>query len=161
MNSLGRSWAVRAERTGVRIACANQFYAGMKSLVTLREVYYSSETDLLAMPRKTIHAILSRFKDALRVYETAMGEEIFAEGPTPALVAAGLPRVHASVIGARAERDASHNALLTKWSTYQVATAYLTREVLVNPERERFFERAAASALLASVTWATGENDKI
>lgn len=100
MNRLDGSWAVRAEGTGVRIACANQLYAGMKSLVTLREVHCSSETDLLAMAQKAIHAFLSWFKDALRVYETAMGEEVFAEDMTPALVAAGLPRVHASVIGA-------------------------------------------------------------
>ena len=68
----------------------------------------------------------------------------------PALLAAGLPRVHASAIGARAEAEASHNALVTRWAAYQVATAVLTHEVgpRVSPERARGFERVAASALL-------------
>ena len=150
MNSLDGSWAVRAEGTGVRIACANQLYAGMHSLVELREVHLSSATDLLAMLQKAIHTILGRFKDALRVYEAAMGEELLAEDVTPALVAAGLPRMHASVIGARAEAAVSHNALLTRWTAYQIATAVLTHEVAprVSPERSRGFERIAASALL-------------
>ena len=53
-------------------------------------------------------------------------------------------------IGARAERDASHKALLMRWAAYQVATAVLTHEVgpRVSPERARAFERIAASALL-------------
>ena len=150
MNSLDGSWAVRAEGTGVRIACANQLYAGMNSLVELREVHLSSATDLLAMLSKAIHTILSRFKDALRVYEAAMGEEMLAEDVGPALLAAGLPRIHASAIGARAERDASHNAFLTRWSAYKVATAVLTHEVgpRVSLERSRAFERMAARALL-------------
>ena len=150
MNSLDGSWAVRAEGTGVRIACANQLYAGMDTLVELREVHLASSTDLLATLQKAIHAILGRFGDALRVYEAAMGEEMLAADVGPALLAAGLPRVHASAIGARAERDASHNALLTKWSAYQVATAVLTHEVgpRVSPERMRGFERVAAGALL-------------
>ena len=93
MNSLDGSWAVRAEGTGVRIACSNQLYAGMNSLVELREVHLSSATDLLAMLSKAIHAILSRFKDAIQIYETAMGEEMLAEDVGPALLAAGLPHV--------------------------------------------------------------------
>ena len=58
--------------------------------------------------------------------------------------------VHASAIGARAETLASHNALLTRWTAYQVATEVLTHEVgpRVSPERSRAFERMAASALL-------------
>ncbi len=152
MNSLDGSWAVRAEGTGVRIACANQLYAGMHSLVELREVHLSSATDLMGMLQKAIHTILSRFGDALRVYADAMGEEILAEDVTPSLVAAGLPRIHAATIGARAEAVASHNALLTRWSAYQVATEILTHEVgqRVSPERSRGFERAAARALLIS-----------
>jgi hypothetical protein len=152
MNSLDGSWAVRAEGTGVRIACANQLYAGMHSLVELREVHLSSTTDLMAMLQKAIHTILGRFRDALQVYADAMGEEVLAEDVTPLLIAAGLPRVHATRIGARAEAAASHNALLTHWSAYQVATELLTHEVgpRVSPERSRGFERAAASALLIS-----------
>ena len=92
MNSLDGSWAVRAEGTGVRIACSNQLYEGMNTLVELREVHLSSATDLLAMLSKAIHAILSRFKDAIRVYSDAMGEEMLAEDVGPALLAADLRR---------------------------------------------------------------------
>lgn len=65
-------------------------------------------------------------------------------------IAPGLPRVHASMIGARAEAAASHNALLTRWTAYNVATSVLTHDLAsrVSPERSRAFERAAASALL-------------
>ena len=113
-------------------------------------MHLSSATDLLAMLSRAIHAILSRFKDAIRVYSNAMGEEMLAEDVGPALLAAGLPRIHASAIGARAEVAASHNALLTRWASYQVATEVLTHEVgpRVSPERSRAFERIAASALL-------------
>ena len=79
-----------------------------------------------------------------------MAEEVLAEEVAPALLVAGLPRVHASAIGAKAERDASHNALLTRWTAYNVATSVLTHDVAsrVSPERSRGFERIAASALL-------------
>ena len=70
--------------------------------------------------------------------------------PAPAFLAAGLPRVHASAIGARAEVETSHIAPLSRWTAYQIATAVLTHEVgpRVSPERSRAFERVAASALL-------------
>ena len=79
-----------------------------------------------------------------------MGEDMLAEDVGPALLAAGLPRVHASVIGSRAETLASHNALLTQWASYQVATEVLTHEAgpRVSPERSRGFERMAAGMLL-------------
>ena len=78
-----------------------------------------------------------------------MHQEILSEDVEPALVNAGLPRVHAEAIGNRAEVEGSHVGLLSKWSAYQCATAYLTHGgVDVNPERGRMFERAAASALL-------------
>ena len=120
----------------------------MHSLVELREVHLSSETDLLAMLQRAIHTILSLFKDALRVYETSMGAEMFVEDAGPALLAAGLPRVHASAIGARAERDASHNALASRRASYQVATAVLKHEVgpWVSPERSRGWPRARSSS---------------
>ena len=78
-----------------------------------------------------------------------MGEEMLAEEVGPALLAAGLPRVHASAIGARAQRDGSHNALLKRWAAYQAATEVLTHEVgpRVSPERARGFERMAAGGL--------------
>ncbi len=93
------------------------------------EVHLSSATGLLAMLQKAIHAILSRFKDALRVYEAAMGEELSAEDVTSALIAAELPRVHSSAIGARTEAEASRNALLTRGATSEVTTTGLAREV--------------------------------
>ena len=67
-------------------------------------------------------------------------------------IAPGLPRVHASMIGARAEAAASHNTLLTRWTAYNVATSVLTHDVAsrVSPERARGFERIAATALLLS-----------
>ncbi len=71
-------------------------------------------------------------------------------GETTGSPAAGLPRAHASLIGARVEALATHNALLTRWASYQVATAVLTHEVgpRVSPERSRGFERIAAGTLL-------------
>src|SRR5208283_3524575 len=66
------------------------------------EVRLSSATDLMAMLQKAIHTILGRFRDALSIYADAMGEEVLAENVESALVAAGLPRVYASTIGARA-----------------------------------------------------------
>ena len=85
VNSLDGSRAVRAEGTGVRIACANQLYAGMNTLVELREVHLASATDLLATLQKAIHAILGRFGDALRVYGAGMREEMLAEDVGPEL----------------------------------------------------------------------------
>ncbi len=41
------------------------------------------------MLQKAIHAILRRFKYALRVYEAAMGEDALAEAIGPALIAGG------------------------------------------------------------------------
>ena len=149
MNSLDGSWAVRAEGTGVRIACANQLFAGMGSLVELRELHLSSANDLLGMLQKAIYTILGRFKDALKTYEGAMHQEILGEDVQPELVKAGLPMLHAEAIGTRAEVEASHVGLLSKWTAYQCATAYLTHGgVEVSPERGRMFERAAATALL-------------
>ena len=82
--------------------------------------------------------------------EAAAGKEVRAEDVGPARLTAGLPRVHANAIGARAEALASHNSLLTRWASYRVATEVLTHEVgpRVSPERSRGFERMAASALL-------------
>jgi hypothetical protein len=88
------------------------------------------------------------FEEGLGTYTRAMREEILATDVEPALLREGLPQSHARMIGARAEAEASHVAILSRWSAYQVATAYLTREVRVNPDRERQFERSAARALL-------------
>jgi hypothetical protein len=148
LNSLDGSWAVRLSGFAVRLACQNQLYAETGNVLEWRELHLSSETDLLSQIGKAIHEFLDRFPDGLGLYTRAMGEEILACQVEPALLAEDIPRVHAAAIGARAEVEATHVATLTRWAAYQAATAYLTREVCVNPDRERFFERAAARALL-------------
>ena len=42
-------------------------------------------------------------------------------------------------------------ATLSRWSAYQVATAFLTREIQVNPDRERFFGRVLEGRVLPRV----------
>ncbi|MDE1820855.1 MAG: DUF932 domain-containing protein [Euryarchaeota archaeon] len=150
LNSLDGTVALRCEGVGVRVACANQLVGGLDSLVELREVHLSSATDLLGMLQRAIHGILDKFRDATRLYETAMGEEVLSGDVEPALVAAGLPLCYASEIGARAEVAATHNSLLSRWFAYNLATSAITHEIAprVSPSRSREFERAAASALL-------------
>jgi hypothetical protein len=148
LNSLDGSWAVRLSGFAVRLACQNQLYADTGNVLEWRELHLSSEFDLLGQLEKAIHDFLGRFQDGLSLYSRAMGDEILASEVESGLIAQGIPRLHAQVIGARTEVEASHVALLSRWAAYQVATAYLTREVNVNPDRERFFERAAARALL-------------
>lgn len=149
MNSLDGSIAVRVDGFAVRIACLNQLFAGRADgVVELRELHLASADGLLGQVRQAIHAFLANFGSALDLFSAAMAEDLAAAEVEPALVARGLPRSHAGPIGGRCEAEASHNARLRRWTAYQIATAYLTREVHVNPDRERFFERAAASALL-------------
>jgi len=149
LNSVDSSWAITASAYSLRLACCNQLYAGLSdAVVELRELHLASATDLMGQLQRAIHEILDHFGEATEVYSRAMREEVLAGEVERALVAQGLPQVHAGAIGARAEAEASHNGLMSRWSAYQVATAYLTREVEVNPDRERMFERAAASALL-------------
>jgi Domain of unknown function (DUF932) len=148
LNSLDGSWAVRCESYAVRLACANQLYAGNGVLGEFRELHLASQTDLLGQVHKAIRELLDRFEGALGLYSRAMGKEMLAGDVEPALVERGLPRVHASVIGGRVEAGASHNTLVSCWTAYNEATAYLSHEVRVNPDRERQFERAAAGALL-------------
>ena len=149
MNSLDGSIAVRVDGFAVRIACLNQLFAGRADgVVELRELHLAAADELLGQVRQAIHAFLATFGSALDLYSAAMGEDLSASEVEPALVARGLPRSHAVPIGGRCEAEASHNSRLRRWTAYQIATAYLTREVRVNPDRERFFERAAASALL-------------
>ena len=150
VNGIDGGTALTCEGLGVRIACANQVYAGMDSLVELREVHLSSATDLLGMLHRAIHGILDKFRDATRLYEAAMGAEVLAGDVEPALVAAGLPLCYASEIGARAEVAATHNSLLSRWSAYNLATSAITHEIAprISPARSREFERAAAGALL-------------
>jgi hypothetical protein len=152
LNSLDGYWAVRLSGFAVRLACQNQLYAESGNVTEWRELHLSTETDLLSQLGKAIHEFLGSFQDGLSLYTRAMREEILASEVEPALMAQGLPQVHAGTIGARAETEASHVSILSRWSAYQTATAYLTREVQVNPDRERQFERAAARALLLPQT---------
>ena len=78
-----------------------------------------------------------------------MSQTMFAEDVEPALLARGIPQSHASVIGTRAEVLATHNSTLSRWSAFNAATYHFSHEVDVSPDRARFFERAAAGALLA------------
>jgi hypothetical protein len=149
LNSLDGSWAVRLSGFAVRLACQNQLYMGRGNVTEWRELHLSTEADLLSQLDKAIHEFLGSFQDGLGIYTRAMREEMLASEVEPALLAQGLPRVHAATIGARAEVEASHVAILSRWAAYQTATAYLTREVHVNPDREREFERATARALLS------------
>lgn len=151
LNSLDGSWAVRLSGFAVRLACQNQLYAESGNVSEWRELHLTSGTDLLAHLGRAIHEFLGSFSDSLALYRRAMREEVLASDVEPALVAEGLPRAHARNIGARAEAEASHVAILSAWAAYQAATAYLTREVEVNPDRERRFERAAARALLRPI----------
>ncbi len=148
LNSLDGSWAVRVSGFAVRLACQNQLYVDRGNVVEWRELHLAPEADLLAQLGRAIHEFLGRFADGLSLYTRAMHEEILASDVEPALRAQGVPGVHAATIGARVAVEASHVAFRSRWAAYQVATAYLTRELRVNPDRERQLERAVARALL-------------
>ena len=148
LNSLDGSWAIRLSGFAVRLACANQLYAQSGNVLEWRELHLSSETDLLADLGSAIRAYLERFPEGFSLYRQAMREEMLAEDVGPSLAREGIPTKHARSIGGRAEAEASHVGMLSRWAAYQVATAYLTREVRVNPDRERQFERMTARALL-------------
>ncbi|MGI0053526.1 MAG: DUF932 domain-containing protein [Thermoplasmata archaeon] len=148
MNSLDGSWAVRLSGFAVRLACQNQLYAEQGNVTEWRELHRATGTDLMAELTVAIHRFLGSFHEGLGLYVRAMHEEILAAEVDPALQAEGLPARHAGTIGARVEAQASHVAALSRWAAYQTATAYLTREVVVGPDREREFERGAARALL-------------
>ncbi len=148
LNSLDGSWAVRLSGFAVRLCCSNQLFADAGNVGEWRELHLSTGTDLLSQLRVAIHQFLDRFRDGLGLYTRSMQQEILADEVELALLGQGFPQLHAGVIGARVERQASHVGALSRWSSYQVATSYLTRELDVNPDRERFLERAAARALL-------------
>ncbi|MHB8352542.1 MAG: DUF932 domain-containing protein [Thermoplasmata archaeon] len=148
LNSLDGSWAVRVEAYAVRLACANQLYPGHGLIGEFRELHLTSASDLVGLVEKAIHGLLERFPRVLELYARAMDEHLLATEVEPLLLARGIPRRHAAAIGGEAEALASHNTLMTRWSAYNVATRYLTHRLVVNPDRERAFERAAAGALL-------------
>ncbi len=61
----------------------------------------------------------------------------------------GIPRSHAGIIGTRADVLATHNASLSMWSVFNVATHHLSHEVDVNPGRERTINWPLEGAILA------------
>jgi hypothetical protein len=149
-NSLDGAWAVRAEAFGVRLACTNQLFAGRRALLEFRELHLSSPQDLLGQMEKAIYQALDHFDGALDLYAEAMEKRMPTSEFVPALEGAGLPLRHVKAM-AQGLPDHFGSTLwgeLSRWDAYQLATSYLTHEVHVNPERERQFERAAASALL-------------
>ena len=150
VNSLDTSTAVLVSGFAIRIACLNQLHAGQAGEVTeLRELHLASSEDLLGQVKSAIHQFLSNFDSALDLYAQSMSQTMLAEYVEPALLARGIPLSHAGVIGTRAEVLAGHNATLSRWSAFNVATHHFSHEVDVSPDRARFFERAAAGALLA------------
>ncbi len=149
-NSLDGSTSIQVTAFAVRLACTNQLYAERKEgrIFELRQLHLASALDILGQVRKAVATSLDQFDSMLDIYNNSMNAEIMGEEVTPALLKSGMPLVHADIIGHRAEVLSTHNALMSRWSAYQVATEYLTYEVQVSPDRAREFEREAASALL-------------
>ena len=149
-NSLDGAWAVRSEVLGVRIACCNQLYAGVKALAEFRELHLSSQEDLLAQMERAIYEALDRFDGALDIFKDAMEHRMPIREFVPALESAGMPHRH--VMAMAEDLPEYFGSTLwgeaPKWDLYQVATSVLSHKVNVNPERERMLERAAARALL-------------
>ena len=153
VNSLDTSTAVVVSGFAIRIACLNQLHVGQAGEVTeLRELHLASSEDLLGQVERAIHQFLSNFDSALDIYAQSMSQTMLAEDVEPSLIARGIPRSHAEVIGSRTEILASHNSTLSRWSAFNVATHHFSHEVDVSPDRSRFFERAAAGALLLPAT---------
>ncbi len=150
VNSLDTSTAVVVSGLAIRIACLNQLHAGQAGEVTeLRELHLASSEDLLGQVERAIHQFLSNFDSALDLYAQSMAQTMLAEEVEPALLGRGIPLSHAGIIGSRAEALASHNATLSRWTAFNVATHHFSHEVDVSPDRTRFFERASAGALLS------------
>lgn len=148
LNSLDGSWAIRLSGFAVRIACENQLYAERGNIAEWRELHLDSGTDLVAHLERAFYEFLGEFPAVLELYRRAISSSLLAAEVAPRLERHGMPARHAQIIGGRVEAEASHVAILSRWAAYQVASAYLTREVHVNPDRERRFERLAAQAIL-------------
>ena len=158
-NSLDGAWAVRSEILGVRIACCNQLYAGMKALTEFRELHLSSQEDMLGQMEKAIYEALDQFDGALDLYKSAQDHQMPIREFVPALESAGMSHRHVMTM-AEDLPEYFGSALwgqASKWDLYQLATSVISHKVKVNPERERMLERAAARALLLEGTGEGGE----
>ena len=150
LNSLDGVTAVRLEAYSIRIACCNQLHASARSFLEFRELHLASAEDMLGQLQRATHEILDHYEDALDTYVTAMHETMPLSDFVPALSAAGIPARHVDRMALQLPEYFGSTLWgeAPKWDLYQVATSYLTREINVNPQRERQFERAAARALL-------------
>lgn len=149
-NSLDGAWALRSEVLGVRIACANQLYAGAKALMEFRELHLASQEDLLGQMEKAIYVALDRFDGALDLYKSAQEHQMPLRDFVPSLEGAGIPHRHVMTMAEELPEYFGSTlwGTASKWDLYQAATSVLSHKVNVNPERERMLERAAARALL-------------
>ncbi len=159
LNSLDGDTAVRMEAYSIRIACCNQLHASARSFLEFRELHLASAEDLLGQLQKATHEILDHFEDALDTYVTAMHETLPLGDFVPTLSAAGIPARHVDRMAQQLPEYFGSTlwGVAPKWDLYQIATSYLTKEVNVNPQRERQFERAAARALLLEGVGEGGE----
>lgn len=150
LNSLDGDTAVRMEAYSIRIACCNQLHASAQSFMEFRELHLASAEDLLGQLQKATHEILDHYEDALETYVTAMHETMPIAAFVPALSAAGIPERHVNRMAQHLPEYFGSTlwGRSSRWELYQIATSYLSREINVNPQRERAFERAAARALL-------------
>jgi hypothetical protein len=150
LNSIDGATAVRLEAYSIRIACLNQLHASARSFLEFRELHLVSAEDLLGQLQKATHEILDHYEDALETYVAAMHETMPLSDFVPALSAAGIPERHVDRMAQQLPEYFGSTLWgeAPKWDLYQIASSYLTREVDVNPQRERQFERAAARALL-------------
>ena len=150
LNSLDGVTAVRMEAFAIRIACCNQLHASARSFLEFRELHLASAEDLLGQLQRATHEILDHFDDALETYVTSMHETMPLTDFVPALSAAGIPARHVDRMAQQLPEYFGSTLWgeAPRWDLYQIATSDLTRNVDVNPQRERQFERAAARALL-------------
>ncbi|MDG6970074.1 MAG: DUF932 domain-containing protein [Nitrososphaerota archaeon] len=161
LNSIDGATAVRLEAYSIRVACLNQLHASARSFLEFRELHLASADDLLGQLQAATHEILDHFEDALDTYVTAMHENMPIADFVPSLTGAGIPARHVDRMAQQLPEYFGSTlwGRESRWDLYQLATSYLTREVagLVNPQRERQFERAAARALLLEGAGEGGE----
>ena len=150
LNSIDGATAVRLEAYSIRIACLNQLHASARSFMEFRELHLASAEDLLGQLQRATHEILDHFDDALETYVTSMHETMPLADFVPALSAAGIPARHVDRMAQQLPEYFGSTLWgeAPRWDLYQIVTSDLTRNVDVNPQRERQFERAAARALL-------------
>ena len=159
LNSIDGATAVRMEAFAIRIACCNQLHASARSFLEFRELHLASAEDLLGQLQRATHEILDHFEDCLETYVSAMHETMPLVEFVPSLSAAGLPARHVERMAQQLPEYFGSTLWgeAPRWDLYQIVTSDLTRNVDVNPQRERQFERAAARALLLEGAGEGGE----